>query len=235
MSNKGWWPERKPESWCLARGSEDKDYVAKHFREIGMRRMWFWPRCESSSYCGHTGFQIWVSRSTFIPRSLTKQYWRVQTVLVIEAEGLLSNPCSATFLHLTLGSLFHLSIRWHGCCWPAHPAGLLQIWSGIMLMLSRWAWSLVSHPVGNFQNWAISFLCSHPGSEEMEQTNLRIIKRFRGLLFPICRWGPKMTRNSAKVLQWVSGRRMLAGGTASGAQTQPKHRSQIFSDFGFFI
>ena len=43
-----------------------------------VKRMWFWPTCESRPYCRPHYFQIWVSRRTFLPRCPAKHYyWRV--------------------------------------------------------------------------------------------------------------------------------------------------------------
>lgn len=62
----------------------------------------------------------------------SEQFGRDKTGLGVDAEDLLSNPCFLTFLHLTPGKSFDLSFWWHDGPLPAHPAGLLRVWSEMM-------------------------------------------------------------------------------------------------------
>lgn len=60
------------ESGCLAQSSGDKNYIAKHIRETAMRRMRFWPRCESSPYLGPRWFSNLGVRMHFVIKMLGK-------------------------------------------------------------------------------------------------------------------------------------------------------------------
>lgn len=141
----------------LEKSNSKKKWTAEADDQKGNQSLYIWPRAvkititlqntfekQERKGCGLgrrvradltadlTGFQIWVLDNTFLPRSMAKQYWKVQTGLVVDAEHLLSNPFSITFLHLTLGRLFDLSIWWHDCPWPACSTVLLWVWSKIM-------------------------------------------------------------------------------------------------------